>query len=241
MNFMSKIEINFFTSLYVDKLYRELISTQNYTKYLEDTFIFTQEVAKGPTEIYINSDFMLDPDKSDFENSKILYETFKHLTEVQASDERFWTYLIYVHCWHYMRRRWPAEEAKEPINRIRDRYFLRTLNLRSLTRNGLSRLWWYAHLTYNKNEKNPYENLEILLSRQDLVVGLTERALGSNKTIRMSVLDFLKTNQEIAQSEIKTRKLLVGLNLAGGVKMLPFLNTFEIKALLEKVKENQFT
>ena len=237
---MTKIEVNFFTSVYVDKLYREVVSTQNYSNYLNEVFSFEQEIAKGATGIYFNSDFTLDPEKSDFENSKNLYETFKHLTEVQASDERFWTYLIFVHCWKYMRKRWPAEDAKEPVNRIRDRYFLRTLNLRSLTRNGLSRLWWYAHLTYNKNDKNPYENLEILLSRQDLVVGITERALGSNKNIRIGVLDFLKNNQEIFKSESKTRKLLVGLNLAGGVKMLPFLNIHEINSLLERVKENQF-
>jgi hypothetical protein len=237
---MNKLEINFFSSVYVDKLYRSVVQTQNYSSYLSETFAFEQEITKGPTGIFMDSDFNLDSEKSDLENSKKMYETFKNLTEVQASDERFWSYLIHVHFWKYMRKRWPAEKAEEPINRIRDRYFLRTLNLRSLTRNGLARLWWYAHLTYNKSAKNPYENLEILLSRQDLVVGITERALGSNKNIRFGLLDFLKTNPEIAQSEIKTRKLLVGLNLAGGVKMLPFLNIYEIKSLLEKVKENQF-
>ncbi|HMG83710.1 MAG TPA: DUF6339 family protein [Ferruginibacter sp.] len=238
---MITTEVNFFTSVYVDKLYRELILTQDYKNYLKEIFPFEYEIAKGSTGININSDFFLDPDKSDFDNSVHIYETFKHLTEAQASDERFWTYLIHVHCWKYMRKRWAAEDAKEPINRIRDRYFLRTLNLRSLTRNGLSRLWWYAHLTYNKSNKNPYENLELLLSRQDLVVGITERALGSNQAILSGLLEFLKTNNDIAKSEDKTRKLIVGLNLAGGVKMLPFLNMEEIKLLLEKVKENQFT
>ena len=114
---MTKIEVNFFTSVYVDKLYREVVSTQNYSNYLKDTFSFEQEVAKGATDIFINSDFALDPEKSDFENSKTLYEAFKNLTEVQASDERFWTYLIFVHCWKYMRKRWPAEEAKESSRR----------------------------------------------------------------------------------------------------------------------------
>ena len=44
---MTKIEINFFTSVYVDKLYREVISTQNYSNYLKDVFLFEQEIAKA--------------------------------------------------------------------------------------------------------------------------------------------------------------------------------------------------
>ncbi|MBK7308319.1 MAG: hypothetical protein IPI88_15720 [Chitinophagaceae bacterium] len=50
----------------------------------------------------------------------------------------------------------------------------------------------------------------------------------------------MKNNPDIFKSEDKTRKLLAGLNLAGGVKMLPFLSVHEIKLLLERVKENQF-
>ncbi len=229
---MSKQEIKFFSAFYVDKLYRDIAATENYEKYLNKQFVYEEKYAKGPTGIFIDSDATLDPGKSDLENSIQLYSALKDLNEVQASDERFWTYLTHVHFWDYMQTRWPIEDSKKPISRIRERYFLRNLNLESLTRNGLARLWWYAHITYDSNRKNKYELLEILLQRQDLVVGITERAIGTNKRIRTGLLEYLQENPSIAKSEDRSRELIKALNLYGGVKMLPFLEISDIKQLL---------
>lgn len=230
---MTKQEVKFFSAFYVDKLYRDVAATENYDNYLGNRFIYEEKYAKGPTGIFIDPDIKLDPQKTDLENSIVLYEALKDLNEVQASDERLWTYLIHVHFWDYMQGRWPIEESKKPLSRIRERYFLRNLNLESLTRNGLSRLWWYAHITFDSNRKNKYELLEILLQRQDLVVGITERAIGSNKKIRTGLLEYLQENPSIASSENLSRELIKALNLYGGVKMLPFLEISEIKKLLK--------
>jgi len=233
---MNKIELKFFSAFYVDKLYRQVAATENFDNYLEDQFPFEEKYAKGPTGIFIDPNMRLNPEKSDFENSIVLYETLNGLTEVQASDERLWTYLTHVHFWNYMQKRWSIEDSKTPISRIRERYFLRNLSLESLTRNGLSRLWWYAHITYDVNRKNKYELLETLLQRQDLVVGITERAIGTNKKIRTGLLEYLRDNPSIASNENLTRELIKALNLYGGVKMLPMLEIAEIKAVLSKIK-----
>jgi len=235
MKHMSKQEVRFFSAFYVDKLYRDVAATENYTNYLNKQFLYEEKYAKGPTGIFIDSEVKLDPDKSDLENSILLYESLKDLNEVQASDERLWTYLTHVHFWSYMQGRWPIEDSKKQLGRIRERYFLRNLNLESLTRNGLSRLWWYAHITIDGERKNKYELLEILLQRQDLVVGITERAIGSNKRIRTSLLEYLQENPSIATSEDLSRGLIKALNLYGGVKMLPFLEISEIKKLLSTI------
>jgi hypothetical protein len=229
---MNKHQIKFFSAFYVDKLYRNVAATENYDNYLSKQFVFEEKYAKGPTGIFIDREIKLDPEKSDLANSITLYEALKGLDEVQASDERLWTYLTHVHFWEYMKGRWPIEDSKKPLSRIRERYFLRNLNLESLTRNGLSRLWWYAHITLDTHRKNKYELLEILLQRQDLVVGITERAIGSNKKIRTSLLEYLKENPSIAESEDLSRELIKTLNLYGGVKILPFLEISDIKKLL---------
>ncbi len=119
---------------------------------------------------------------------------------------------------------------------IKDRYFLRNLNLETLTRNALAKLWWYAHITIDSKRENNYELLEILLRRQDLAVGITERSIGINKKLRVAILEYLKENPAIAANENQSRELIKGLNLSGGVKMLPLLEINEIKIILEKIR-----
>lgn len=229
------IEIKNFSKAYIDKIFRELVSTQNYNEFLLDKFPFEENYTKGLTGIYIDSKFSLDHTKDDLHNSIQIYENLKNLNETQASDERLWMFFVLGIAWDYMRGRWPLSNVDNPVNRIRDRYFLRTLKLETLTRNGISRLWWYAHLTYDKKRSNPYELTEIMLSRADLAVGITERALGSNKNIRTGILEFLAMNHDILKSEEKSRKLLTNLQLVGGVKNLPFLDIKDVISILEKV------
>lgn len=236
----NKTELKIFSSFYVDKLFRNVASTKNHDNYLLDKFPFEENYSKGPTGIFINPNLKLNPDqKKDIDNSISIYEELKNLTEIEASDERLWVSLSHNLFWDYMRERWPAEQAKNPIGRIRERYFLRNLKLESITRNGLSRLWWYAHITHDISKGDrKYELLETMLQRQDLAVGITERAIGTSQPIRTGLLEFLKVNTDIAKSEDKTRELIKNLNLFGGVKFLPLFNTEEIINLLIRITPN---
>jgi len=233
-----KVELKVFQQSYVDRLFRTVSSTNNFEDYSLENFPFEGRFPRGGTGLYIDKNTKLDAENSDLENSKILYQALFTLTETQASDERLWTYMTHVVFWKYMRNRWPVEKTQEnkEIGRITDRYFLRKINIQSLTRNGIARLWWYAHLTYDKSRANPFELTEVLLSKADLTVGLTERALGSNRNILFAVLEFLKENSSISSSEEKTREIYKRLNLVGGVRNLPFLSVEDITEILEKIK-----
>jgi hypothetical protein len=46
----------------------------------------------------------------DLENTRVLYTALRHLTPLQASDPRLWTYMTHVTHWEYMRVRWPIEQ-----------------------------------------------------------------------------------------------------------------------------------
>ena len=100
-------------------------------------------------------------DLKDLENAKIVHRAFPELTPLQARDPRLWTRLTHVECWDYMRKRWDvdrvvgADSRKEEF--LRWRYFLRRHESRALLRNGIARLWWYAHLTHDRNRADPYE------------------------------------------------------------------------------------
>jgi hypothetical protein len=51
---------------------------------------------------------------------------------------------------------------------------------------------------------------------------------------------FLKDNPDIATVESKWRQLFVGLNLVGGVKILPLLAVEEIMLILGRLKTTIF-
>ena len=103
------------------------------------------------------------PEKDDFQNMKIMYDHLKDLTDSQASDERLWAGLCHGKFWKYMQNRWPLPKKESDMDRfILQHYFFNNGN-RSLVLNGLSRLWWYARLSYDEtNENNPYELTEYL-------------------------------------------------------------------------------
>lgn len=228
-----KKQLPVFTENYTARLYRNLNNPEDLKKYYYDEFPYMENYPRGDSGIFLDDTFQLEPDKSDYENSIALYQNLE-LNETQASDKRLWTYLTHVRFWNYMVKKWSIDGIEKPIGRIKNRYFLNTVNIESLSRNGISRLWWYAHLTKDINRKAPYELTKILLSRQDIAVGIFERRLGSICNVRNGLLEYLKNNPVIARSEDKTRELIKYINLVGGVKNLSMLTFKEVMGILEK-------
>ena len=232
------MELRVFTESYTDKLYRDVKTTNNIDNYYQNNFPYEERFPKGNTNIFIDDSFDLDLDKSDLENCIALYEELP-LNETQASDPRLWSYLSHVTFWKYMRKRWALENVRKgdnPIGRVLDRYLLINPRLESLTRNGISRLWWYAHLTIDKKRSDKYELTKVLLTRAEVPVGILERTIGININMRTAILEFLKEHNEILSNEDLTRELLRTFNLYGGIKVLPMLEINEIKNVLELIK-----
>src|SRR5258707_284438 len=84
----------------------------------------------------------------DLENTKALYSALRHLTPMQAADERLWVHMSHVAYWDYMRKRWGVEQyAGKPRfgEIVQERYFFMPDRPRALIRNGIARLWWYGY------------------------------------------------------------------------------------------------
>lgn len=236
-------EQEIFSGSLTSKLFIDLIDKKGYVNYqnTNEKFNCKIELAKGGSQIFLNEDFdLLIPDevsKYDLENTKIIYNALSGISPTQATDRRLWSYLTHVTFWDYMKKRWPMDiaEPNKKIRYIKERYFLENLNLRSLTHNGISRLWWFGYLTYDSNRDNPWELTETLLKVQDLPTSLMERALGANKNIRVGVLEFFQENPEYLTSK-NIQEMMKRLNLAGGVSNLPYFTIDEIKVLMMKLK-----
>ena len=117
-----------------------------------------------------------------------------------------------------MKTRWNLDGGGgtyTPEGRIIDRYFIASRS--PYMRNGISRLYWSAELTYDEDNSNPYEYLEYVLKYQDLVVGALDRQIGR---ARMSILGNLKALKESDLNEDDRRLFFTKINQYGGVTLL---------------------
>lgn len=191
---------------------------------------------------------LLSPDEGnyfDLENAIRMHKALPTLTPVQAQDPRLWTHLTHVELWEYMRTRWPVEKYLEPevnLNPIRDRYFVVQRQSRALVRNGASRLWWAAKMTFDPDRANPYELTSVLLLRLDIYKNLLERNFGRATSVSRTFLEFLLMNkEECLSSGEKARQLVRDLskavNLHGGVCVLDSKTNTALMDFLNREKD----
>ena len=194
--------------------------------------------------------------ETDFQNAKIVYEAFsQRINPVQASDLRLWAYLAHIQHWDYMNTRWkidaadeedeeyddaPREEGEEKnpgtnkiLDRIGYRYFFKASKGKAFVRQGISRLFWSAYLTYDADNDNPYEHTEYFFSKQDIFTSITERSYARNKVLVLAALKELKAHPELGRTEI--RLFLAKLNQAGAIKVLDFLDKAQAEELCAEV------
>jgi len=197
------------------------------------------------TRIEIKSPLNLaEPDENslkDLENAIRFHKLLGQLTPLQARDPRLWTRLTHVDCWQYMRTRWPLErfgsDAEKGARFIAARYFVSQSDSRALMRNGIARLWWTAHMSYDPHRTNPYELTSVLLYNLDITQQIMERNMGRAPVIVVGFLEFLMQNKDKLlgvgdQGRDRVRKLAKFLNLYGGVCLLDCLTQTDIIKLL---------
>lgn len=179
----------------------------------------------------------------DAENAEILYAAYKHLTPLQASDTRLWTYLAHVDLYKYMSLRWSDVRdgaAKKPAEYILDHWFISSPTQSNLLRHGLAGLWWAAHLSYDGALEDPFELTRILYRQLDLAT----RTLGTYNLARYKpavhgILGFIKDNPDLFRQrfEAKQRFITKYLNQIGGVKPLSFFDEAFFTERLESVRD----
>lgn len=168
----------------------------------------------------------------DLENTKILYSALKHLTPLEASDERIWVGMTHSkEGMEYVKERWSITEETS-INSLKTRYFNNEL------RNSYSRLWWYGYVSYNKELKNPWELTEVLLKKQDLTLNLMERAFSRNKDFIQKILRAFKNFEEKYKKFPKGdefKKITKNINRISAITLLDLLEVEDFEKEIEKV------
>ncbi|WIM41139.1 DUF6339 family protein [Paenibacillus sp. PK4536] len=176
----------------------------------------------------------------DIENTIKVYDALKHLTIIQAIDERLWVYLTHEIFWNYMRKRWPIESYlsnEKPEDSIKQRYFFMSNKSRALVRNGIARLWWYGYVSYDETREDHFELTRFLLSKADIAQNLLERTFSKNKNVTKAVLSVLLEEKKIYDNSINReqfRSLMKYLNQLGGVTILDALEQSDLEKIIKK-------
>jgi len=232
-----------FRSSYVFKLI-ERLKASNGDDYLANFFEYDKEEEIPNIEIKVKPFELVLPDEDgfhDFENSKIIFESYPNLTPVQATDSRLWTYLAHVDHWEYMKARRPIEEqpSSKRISYILEHWFIERPSAQALLRNDISLLWWVAYLTYDETKENSYELTEEAFSMLDYTRHLLPGVQGRNQAFTHSVLEFVIENRNLFKDykESKVRFIMRKANFLAGYKVFPSLSKNEIKELFSKYRD----
>ncbi len=183
----------------------------------------------------------LDP-TNDFHTAMSVFEAFRNLEPIQASDERFWTYLTHVDLYSYMTKRWDAiykEATDDKVGYIRTHWFLPSSIQSELLRHALAGLWWAVYLTVDENRKeNKYELTKILFRQLDFTTRtLGAYNLGRHKEAIIGILEFIQENEPLFKTRFqeKARFVTRHINLMGGVKPIAYYDRFFFKIELQKI------
>lgn len=189
----------------------------------------------------INSD--LSKGEVDFTNCKIIYQNLSFLTESQASDERLWAGLCHSVFYDYLRKKWNYDKStpksgKEAASVIKSRFFFSGGIKSGIYRNTIAKCWWVGRNTYDPNNENPFEKLDIIGSN-DIATKISDIFYSNNFSFNPVILNgiikalknFQDENMQLSFRE-HMRPSLQYLNAVGGGIVLDCLDEEEIAHIL---------
>ena len=126
-----------------------------------------------------------------------------------------------------MRRRWPVATETDMMNH----YFFSYSAKRSLFRNGIARLWWIGHLTYDQNRiGDKYELTKYVCAKQDNINLLLDINFGNNPDIVRAVIQALidSEKEKISVDRETVRAISQYINTLGGIYLIDALSYEDI-------------
>lgn len=134
--------------------------------------------------------------QEDLVNTIEIFKNFKVLTPLQASNKYMWTCLCHGRYRKYVRHRWFQSRSLETI---KSRYFV-TSGI-SLFDNALSRLWWFAYLTYDPDNSDHFYYTKILLTNQTICTDVIDTNNRMNPERMRGVLLAIKGFKDMFPNE----------------------------------------
>lgn len=197
--------------------------------WLKDYFLDKQNTFESKiNDANIELKIPVGEDKKEFDayNAELLYKNYPDITPALAADERLWASLCNGLYFDYMRNRWPAyavQTGQTEENIILQRYFFAGALRKSQERNGLSRLWLCARMTFDSDLKDQYSLTKIMLSNTNFPFYLLGHGFGGNRAIvrgTLKAIQRLKNEAKLDISSMPLKEFARRLNLIGGASVL---------------------
>ena len=226
-----------FTNSYIAQLTNDVKSGASIEKYTKGSFEYDQSALRYVAKVYTPIGLLesiLNTD-SDYDAAILLYEAYKDIPLVLASNEAFWAYLCHVDLFEYCKKRYPVDDAKNKVSHILDHWFFG----KGHTRNTLAQLWWGVHESVDESkEEDPYHLTKIFFKNYSFrVIWLT--VMLRTKQGLLGILDFLEANPDVTDTAFEHRGLFIAkyFNRMGGAKQLSLLPRSFFSNELDKVKD----
>src|SRR5699024_5481301 len=170
---------------------------------------------------------------------KIMYESLKHLTVSQATQERLWSGLAHVQLRNFAFYRLQNELEEKKDKRINTAMFFLNGNKRSLFVHILARLWWAGYMTYDEeNKENPYWLTDFFTEKDFSARCVTffSSNFTSNRNITKGILRTLVKWQENGINIKRDHFVQANkyLNVVGGAMILDVLSTEEVEEMVDE-------
>lgn len=162
--------------------------------------------------------------EDDFNSAVAIYEAYKNISPLLASNEAFWAYLTHVDLFSYAQKRWPkAKESDCSAEYILDHWFI---GANGLLRNAIASMWWSVYNTVDETRENKYELTEVLFKNYTLrIITFGSYQLIRHREAMLGILSFLKDNPEIIDNALENRGnfIMKYFNRLGAVKQLSYM------------------
>lgn len=255
MTNMEDIEVKAITNSYCDALNTQFDLNPELYENNPKTFPLetnSDYYAVGSTMIYLKgSEFVnfkhdvktdeANKTENDLHNSIVLYKSLVYrdsegnehtLTPLQASDKRIWNFLAHHELfWTYVNNRWGGPKPRKI------RFILNSITPNNLTRHALSRLWWYAEMCYDmENKSDPFALLKTMCTNADTLYSIQDRAWNANRSVLHALLKYLgqKKNKNLLKAD-KIKELAKVLTTETGIRDLPMLDEKELEVVFESI------
>lgn len=216
-----KKSLEYYYKFFIQEDYEKMLVKEFNLGYYE-----RNEIGYFPITYDISEEKKLDRKKTDYKNSIKLYETYNFLSESQASDERLWAGLsIEKDNMKYLFYRWGETEKT-----IKYRVVFHEAGKRGYMYHGLARLWWFAHLTFQKNADNPYGLTAFTFENPHIMEKMIYRNFSNSTHIRISIIKAIKEFIDGGgkYSTKKIDELYKYISLLSGTKLLDVIPEEEI-------------
>lgn len=226
---------------YADSLADNVKNGLSLHYYGEDSFPYdSEEVVIIPTVRHPEGllEKMMPTPQGDFESAVALFEAYKDISPLQASDRSFWAYLAHVDLFDYVKTRFPKIKVQgEPDRQYIWNHWISPKDWPH--RHPLASLWWAVYMTIDETDlEDKYKYTRFFFKYYTFRTNFSKYTIARHKELLIGYFDFLINNPEITSQymEARNRFITKHFNKLGGTRLLSSLKREFFKEELNRIK-----